>query len=986
MSKVHIWGLSLIGVAALAYGLWSWRGTLGIGSAPYDAAAVEKLLFRARTMLGQKRLDDAAQSAESVLELDPDNSGALMVLGEVETRQSNFDRALDFYARIDPSQKDDYVTAQFSSAEILRHEGRLSEAEKRLRGVLALAPSHTLAHRRLAEVLNLSGRRWEAVPHLLVAIRSEPLEAEPLLQLGNTERLTFNAEYIERCRRVAPDDPLPTLAAARVYMGDRRWNSARSLLQRICREHPGLAEAQVQLGTILHETGDDNEFLRWRSRVPKSAQSHPDLWALWGSWLRDREQPHAAAHCYREAVRRDPNHRVAVYQLSQLCQSLGRTDEGELLSRRAELLQQFADCIDEAFLAPNDPQRIREAAGLARELGRGWEAVGWAQWRLKTAPEEAWAQALVADLESRLPQGQPRERTVFDAPVKRMALDGFPPPAWPVPSSSQTEAAAASLAADPEIRFEEVAGTVGIDFQYFNSADESTAGMRMFEFTGGGVAALDYDRDGWTDLYFTQGCDFPVQSNSLQRLDALYRNRRGERFDEVAAPAQIVEERYSQGAAAGDFNSDGFTDLYIANAGRNRLLLNNGDGSFSDASDDARLGDEDWTTSCAMVDLDDDGHPDLYDVNYLKGEALYSRICQEDGVARACMPTVFDPEPDDVWISDGGGGLKAQGAAWELERIARNGLGIVAADFDESGSLDLFVANDAMANTYFPDISAALREKRPVTDQAVIRGLAFDRDGKSQACMGVASGDADCDGLLDLFVTNYFNEANTLYRQQAPGAFADATQRLGLRAPSYALLGFGTQFVDADLDGREDLILVNGHVDDFTHQSIPYRMRPQFLQNRPGGFVEAFADTLGEWFAKEQLGRSVARLDWNRDGRDDLAVSHLDTPAALLANTTDRSASGNFLSLRLVGVKSNRDAIGAIVKIEADGLVLQRHLAAGDGYQSSNERRMTVGLGPAEKIDRVTVRWLGGIEQSFEDLPVNSEQILVEGEGSFAAP
>jgi hypothetical protein len=325
-------------------------------------------------------------------------------------------------------------------------------------------------------------------------------------------------------------------------------------------------------------------------------------------------------------------------------------------------------------------------------------------------------------------------------------------------------------------------------------------------------------------------------------------------------------------------------------------------------------------------------------------------------------------------------------STWHLDIVPQNGLGIVLADFDESGALDIFIANDAVPNSYYPNLSTAIREGAATTDEAVLSGLAYDRDGKSQACMGVACGDADADGRLDLYITNYYAEANVLYHQQSPRLFVDETETFGLRAPSFLLLGFGSQFLDADLDGREDLVLVNGHVDDFTHEGTPYRMRPQLFCNQPGGFEEVFGTQAGTWFDREQLGRGLARLDWNRDGRTDFAVSHLDTPAALLENTADPDVVGRSLALRLVGVESHRDAVGTIVRVRVGDRDLVRHLSAGDGYQASNERVVTFGLGEASETGTVEVQWPGGGRQTFSNLAADSSYLLIEGGAPLRLP
>ncbi len=303
-------------------------------------------------------------------------------------------------------------------------------------------------------------------------------------------------------------------------------------------------------------------------------------------------------------------------------------------------------------------------------------------------------------------------------------------------------------------------------------------------------------------------------------------------------------------------------------------------------------------------------------------------------------------------------------------------MGIVAADFDGSGRLGLFIANDLQANHFYANMTSASQGPPRFMEHALLNGLAYDREGRPQACMGVAAGDADGDARLDLFVTNYVNEANTLYRQSTDGLFSDDTRTAGLTEPSFKMLGFGTQFLDADLDGQEDLVVANGHIDDFTHESFEYRMRPQFFRNLGGKFEELPASTLGPYFAEKLLGRGLARLDWNGDDREDFAVSHLQNPAALLTNTT---TGGRSVSIRLRATNSARDAIGATVSVEAGQKRLMKQLTGGDGYAASNERKLVFGLGESEQADQVTVRWPSGSTETVTDVPAGTAWLLVEG-------
>ena len=475
--------------------------------------------------------------------------------------------------------------------------------------------------------------------------------------------------------------------------------------------------------------------------------------------------------------------------------------------------------------------------------------------------------------------------------------------------------------------------------------------------------------DGWPDLYISQGGPWPADPHQTTYRDRLFRNLGDGKFADVTEQANLGDNLYSQGTAVGDYDNDGWPDLFVANLGPNRLYHNAGDGTFTEVTQAAGIAGEVWSTSCLFADLNGDGWPDIYVVNYLAGKEPLETECFEKEEKRACPPSNFPAEQDRLLLSQGDGRFVDVTDESGIVAPDGKGLGVVAADFHGTGKLSLYVSNDTTANFYFVNQAAQRGDPPQFQETALLAGLAFDRDGAAQASMGIAAGDGDDDGLIDLFVTNFLLQSNTYYKQISPDFFEDATQGMGLREPSLPLLSFGTQFIDFELDGHLDLILACGHVDDFRYKGEPYKMRPQVFANRgQGQFVELDSRLPGAILRRRVPGRSVALLDFDRDGKQDVAMLLLYEPSALLAN---RTADSRTLSAPALAWTSQceRDAIGTTVHAIVGGRTLVRQLMAGNGYQCSNQRTVHLGVGDATSIDQLVVKWPDGTEQTFDNVP-----------------
>ncbi len=416
----------------------------------------------------------------------------------------------------------------------------------------------------------------------------------------------------------------------------------------------------------------------------------------------------------------------------------------------------------------------------------------------------------------------------------------------------------------------------------------------------------------------------------------------------------------------GDYDNDGRPDLFVTRFGSYALYHNRGDGTFEDATARAGLGGaRDWPTSSAFADLDGDGDLDLYVCHYLAWDARHPTLCQDPrapGRHVSCLPLGFPAMPDHLFRNDGGRFVDVTAEAGIVDRDGR-GLGVVAADFDDDGKTDLFVANDMTANLFFRNRGGLWFEEIGQT-----AGVASNADGGYQAGMGVACGDVDGDGRPDLAVTNFFGESTTFYRNLGGAMFADATAAVGLKAASRFLLGFGAVFLDVDNDGRLDLATANGHIHDL-RPNTPYPMPAQLLVGAPGGRLTDVTRQVGEPWTVPRIGRGLAAADLDNDGRLDLLLVAQNSPLAFFHNQT--RPAGHFLTLRLEGTTSNRDAVGAKVTVTAGGRRQTAWRIGGGSYASASDPRLHFGLGAAGEVDDLEIRWPSGrLRISADWLPI----------------
>ncbi|TXT34319.1 MAG: hypothetical protein FD138_1688 [Planctomycetota bacterium] len=534
-----------------------------------------------------------------------------------------------------------------------------------------------------------------------------------------------------------------------------------------------------------------------------------------------------------------------------------------------------------------------------------------------------------------------------------------------------------SASANSPPQFTDVAATSGLEFTFFSD----TVPGRYFlpEIMGGGAAWFDFDRDGWLDLFLVNGDELAAKPQRPKpHSDALYRNRGGQHFEEISNSAFAGTIGYGQGCAVGDFDADGFEDLYVSGFQTSTLLRNLGDGTFEDATTESNTRIQDWGASVVWLDINDDRNLDLYVVTYLDATLKNQQHCRFNGVPGYCGPGHYEAVVDRLFLNLGDGRFREVGEEVGIAIPEGKGLGIAVLDFDLDGQNEIYVANDMTPNFLFQrqsgsgsrsgsaELSAVLPKFRDVAPES---GCAVSDMGQNEASMGVACADFDGNGYCDIFLTHFYAQKNTLYRNLGHLQFEDDSRRSRIAATSFDMLGFGTVAFDYDRDGRADLFVANGHVLGPEHK--PFEMLPQLLHNDGQARFDDVGNQAGDYFRTPCVGRGAAGVDYDNDGNLDLLVTHVDRSAALLRNETGTH--------RL-------PPQGTQVIVEAGSKRIASMSVGGGSYLCSSDPRLLIGLGEWREPVTLEIRWLSGEVVRHENVAIDRYWLAFEGRELLPPP
>lgn len=933
--------------------------------------STEEQMENAQLALRRNDHSTAQTILDDVLKRHPDHSQAMLFRAQLARDMGDDQAALAFVTKVPDTPAKLGSPARFVEGSILLGMNMAAKAESKLLRSIELNPAYVHPHETLLRLYLLQRRKTEILRELEALSRFRALQLPELaLQLTAGEPMIDAKDAIPQLESYVtadPDDMFSQLALATYYREAVRPGEAIAVLRQLISAHPEFSRARGVLVEILVDQQDLPGAAKSVESVELSDNSPVELWRSAGIYLLAQEEWERAAQSFAVVIPTNSLDRATFRRLGLALQRMGDHQSAVMALKRTSQIAQLRDQCETLGIQLTRNQvnskGLTELADLLADLEEPDRASVFYEQAILMDPAATKAREGLQRLQTQktatitqLLAKIPRRTGPMSLKVREAVT--------PAPPSTSAGRTVGSV-----IRFRDDHERTGMNFSYFNGE----SGFRyLIESMGGGVGVIDFDHDDWPDLFFPQGNDMFSNSPEASKTwhDQLFRNVGGTRFVAIPREAGVGDPGYGQGVAVGDFDNDGFDDLVITNYGACTVLINRGDGTFEDVTARSGLNRKDMSTSAGWADFDQDGLTDLFIVNYVDG----LKVCRNDlGEISACSPSNHIGVDDRLYRNLGDGRFEDVTARCGLVPGGK-GLGLLLADLDDDGLVDAFVSNDTSPNFFYRNRSRPGEIK--FVEEGLLSGMALGETGIAQAGMGIACGDMNGDQRLDLYVTYFHREANGLYLNRGDGLFEEATRAAGLYHPTLNMLGFGTQAVDFDLDGHLELVVANGHIDDQRFRGIPWKMPPQLFVSQGGLVFEDRSRDAGEYFRGEYLGRAVVRVDWNRDGRPDLAIVHQDRPAALLTNTTE--STGNFLEIKLRSATGNRNAIGARVNVTCQGQTQRADVTSGDGFYCGNEQKLIFGLGDCQRVDRLEIVWPGGMREVHTDLPAKSRWIVVQ--------
>lgn len=938
---------------------------------PSATATFEEKLARTEKLLQADQADAAWDLAKELIVERPQSVPATFLAARVMAKRNNISGAMQMMSKIDPNDPEAGPAATGQLAEWLAQAGNLSEAELKLKSLLKKFPSAAPAIRLLVDIYNAQGRRWEASRWTDRMIRMGNFSTPDLMNTIDVREPTATDPLRKAAIDFAPDDPYSQLGELRILTNADRWADALEPLEKIVTNRPDLLEPWIWYGESLLETGHLSEMTQWLANPPEGYEKHPEYWYIYGRLLLQQEDARGAARCFVESLQLDRRHLASIQSLSECLMDMGQKDLALEIRSEAGQLIRIKDLSQQIQRGLGKREEFLQIGDLYRKMHDLVGAFGWDAILLVNDKKPMTAELI--EVQKKLRAGEKSEIAW---------LAKLPVGEWPLPETKEIKtkeppSPIPSIEFDAlPIRFADRAAELGFVTSYNNGADQGR-GWYTLEGIGGGVSAIDYDRDGWPDLFHSQAGDSVLREKPSFAPKELYRSYKGKRFENAASAAFIADRGYGQGTGIADIDQDGFSDVLIADIGEIKWYRNQGDGTFEKMQLPQASAPSLWNSSIQAADINGDTLPDIIQGAYIDGEDVFSRKCPtpQNPNALFCHPKRFEPGKSRILLNDGGGQWLLADPGLLESLVDGYALGTLVTNIDQQNGNDVFFANDVSPNHLL--LSQPTGDgKLELVESGMRAGVAVDSLGRAQASMGVACGDQNRDGLLDIVVTNFRYEVSTLYLQTSPGVFVDGTRVSRLGEPTLEWLSFGCQLSDLDNDGWLDFITVNGHIDYLT----PWQMPPQVLRSNHGKFEWLRKPSPGAYFDTDNVGRSLTQVDFNRDGKLDFAITHLDRPSALLQN--DSPANRNhYVQLEVIGTASERDAIGAMLYVRSGSETWVAPVSVGDGFYGTNERLVHVGLGSVESIDSIEIVWPTGNRESYSQLQTDRRYRLIESIG-----